>query len=217
MRPDICLSLGNLPFDQVIEHLQRVSLAEVRIDMLDLMPNQLEAIFSSHPNLIATCRPGKYNAEQRLSILIRSLNAGAAYVDVEAETPVQWREAIMAEAHRLKRKVIVSWHCFDATPDEAYLHGLIDEMFDTGADIVKIACMSNSATDCARVLGLYAKYTNLVALSMGETGRLSRLAAPILGAPFTFASLGGQETAPGQIAYPAVELFLNLYLPLQND
>ncbi|MFA7551525.1 MAG: type I 3-dehydroquinate dehydratase [Bacteroidales bacterium] len=189
-------------------------MAEIRIDLLDLIPNQLEIIFSAHPNLIATCRPGKYNGEQRSSILIRSLLSGAAYVDVEAETPQSWRRPIIAEAHRLNRKVIVSWHCFDATPDEGYLHRLIGEMFDTGADIAKIACMPDSARDCARIMGLYARYTNLVALSMGEMGRISRMAAPMLGAPFTFTSISGQETAPGQLDYCTMEQFLNIYLPL---
>jgi 3-dehydroquinate dehydratase len=35
------------------------------------------------------------------------------------------------------------------------------------------------------------------------------LAAPLLGAPFTYASIKGKETAPGQMAFEEVEKFFN--------
>jgi len=41
----------------------------------------------------------------------------------------------------------------------------------------------------------------MVIIGMGEQGVISRIAAPMLGAEFTFAAAGvGQETAPGQIS-----------------
>ena len=41
----------------------------------------------------------------------------------------------------------------------------------------------------------------MVIIGMGEQGVISRVAAPLLGAEFTFAAAEtGQETAPGQIS-----------------
>ena len=40
----------------------------------------------------------------------------------------------------------------------------------------------------------------MIALGMGKKGKITRLAAPLLGAPFTYASpAAGSETGPGQL------------------
>jgi 3-dehydroquinate dehydratase type I len=40
----------------------------------------------------------------------------------------------------------------------------------------------------------------LVCFCMGEKGKVSRLLSPMFGAYFTFASLEGDSTAPGQMS-----------------
>jgi len=210
IRSDICVSIGNIDFDRILNILDKVGMAEIRIDLLDLMPNQLEMVFSAHSNLIATCRPGRYDDAQRKSLLERALNAGAAYVDLEIESDVEWRESLIKLAKQLNRKVIVSWHCFGKTPvEDKELFDIVDSLYNAGADIAKIACISNSKADCARMINLYSKYNNLVAISMGKTGLISRIASISLGAPFTYASLEGQETAPGQIDYIKMNHLIN--------
>ena len=50
------------------------------------------------------------------------------------------------------------------------------------------------------ISSLYAKYKNLLALGMGENGRITRVASLLMGAPFSYVSSGtAKETAPGQI------------------
>jgi 3-dehydroquinate dehydratase-1 len=209
-RPDICVSIANTSFESIIRILEDVGMAEIRIDLLDLMPNQLELIFSSHKNLIATCRSGRYDDIQRASILSRAILSGAAWVDLEIETSPEWRKPLI-ELARLKRcKVIISWHCFVKTPDEKELFRIVDSLYSAGADVAKIACMSSNKSDSARLLSLYSTYRRLVAIGMGEAGAITRISSLLLGAPFTFASVEGKETATGQIDYKELEKIVNL-------
>lgn len=204
-RPDICVAIANTSFEDILKILEEVGMAEIRIDMLDLMPNQLEMVFSSHNNLIATCRQGRYDNVQRASILSRAIEAGAAWVDLEIETTPEWRQPLIDLARRKKCKVIISWHCFGRTPDDNEIHEIVRSLYAAGADVAKIACLSNNITDSARILGLYSKYQRLVALGMGDAGIITRIAALSLGAPFTFASVEENSTAPGQVDYKEME------------
>lgn len=208
-RSDICVSIGNTSFQNILQVLDVVGMAEIRIDLLDLMSNQLEMIFSSHKNLIATCRQGKYDDAQRASMLLRAIEAGAAWVDLEIETSEEWRKPLIDLARRKKCKVIISWHCFEETPDDKVLYAMVDSLRAAGADTAKIACMSNSRKDSARLMNLYSKYDNLVAIGMGKIGIVSRIASLPLGAPFTFASIAGDATAPGQVDCLVMEKLIN--------
>jgi len=130
--------------------------------------------------------------------------------------PPEWREALINLARSKKCKVIISWHCFGETPDEIDIYGIVDSLYAAGADVAKIACMSNSRADSARMLSLYSKYKSLVAVGMGDVGAITRIAALSLGAPFTFASIGGNETAPGQFDYHSMEAIINQIEPLKK-
>lgn len=204
-RRDICVSIANTSFENILGVLEKVGMAEIRIDLLDLMPNQLEMVFSSHNNLIATCRQGRYDELQRASLLSRAIEAGAAWIDLEIETSPEWRKPLIDLARSKKCRIIISWHCFGKTPDDKELYEIVDSLYSAGADVAKIACLSNNRTDSARILTLYSKYRNLVAIGMGNKGLITRIAALSLGAPFTFASLEGNSTAPGQIDYIEME------------
>jgi 3-dehydroquinate dehydratase type I len=77
-------------------------------------------------------------------------------------------------------------------------------MKEAGADIGKIVVMASDVYEVRVPMSLYqvAYETDfdLVAFSMGEHGRISRLMALVMGAPFTFAAPDNSAgTAPGQI------------------
>ena len=100
----------------------------------------------------------------------------------------------------------MSFHDYAKTPARHELEGIVDACFEAGADIVKIACMAHSETDNARLLGLLDDSRKVVVIGMGRKGRITRIVAPLLGSPFTFASLSkGKETAAGQIDRKALE------------
>jgi 3-dehydroquinate dehydratase-1 len=204
----ICLSIGNIGFEEVLQQLQKVDLAEIRMDLLSFTDEQYKAIFQSHRNIIATFRSPEGNYLKLSMMMALAIEGGCAYVDIDIFTPDSFRNTLIHSAKSRGVKVILSYHNFSETPSSEKLNSLVDELFLLGANIAKVACMANSPAECARVLGLYDKYQNLVAFCMGEMGRETRLASPMLGAPFTYASIKGKETAPGQLAFEEVDQFL---------
>ena len=128
-----------------------------------------------------------------------AIESGAAYVDIEFEADEEIKEDLLKNARMNNCKVIISYHNFYDTPAKEELHKIIDRCFTEGADVVKIATTALSEADSSRILGLYEHYTSLVALAMGEKGRITRIANLLLGSPFTFASVSDSgKTAQGQ-------------------
>ena len=102
--------------------------------------------------------------------------------------------------------MIISYHNHEETPLRQALTLMVEECFDLGADIAKIVCRVQSPQDCVRLLSLYETRQNVIALGLGRLGVITRIAAPFLGAPLTYASLGpGKETAEGQPDYKTLE------------
>ena len=207
MHPKICLTIGNVTYDEALKHLNDVSLAEIRMDLLDFTDEQFSSVFSQDKCTIAT-----YRSENSFDILFakysQAIQFGCTCVDIDINVPEIYRDKIADLAHSLNRRVILSYHNYDKTPSKKHLTQTIEKIFSSGADIAKLACMAKSLDDCSRILGLYENQTKLVAFCMGELGKVTRLAAPILGAPFTYASIKGKEVAPGQISYSEVDSFL---------
>ncbi len=210
-RKDICISLGNLEFKELLNHIRDYSLAEIRLDLLNLSSEEISLLFSSHPYLVATCRIGKFTAEESRKILELAVRSGAAFVDVDFETNQADIEALNTLIQERAKTLIVSWHNFNETPALAELEGIVSSCFAMGARIVKIACMVNSPDDSSRLLSLYWKFKNIIAIGMGPQGLITRVAATSLGAPFTYAGPGDLQTAPGQPDYRLVEEFLDYF------
>ncbi len=212
-RPDICVSLGGIPYQELKTLLPSFPLAEIRMDLLNLNSSEIQQIFASHPNLIATYRSNNPE-EDHSGVLINAINAGAAWVDIDIETPNEIAQRIISTAHARQCKVIVSFHNFQATPPRPELLGIINRAQCYSPEIIKLACMANSYGDCSRILSLYEEFSNILAFCMGPLGTITRIAAPILGSPFTFASLPEKETAPGQVNYIQLNNLLNAIKPL---
>ena len=212
MHPKICLTIGNVTFDEALKHLSNVSLAEIRMDLLDFSNEQFSSIFSQNKCTIAT-----YRSDNHFDVLFskysQAIEFGCTCVDIDINVPEVYRDKIADLAHSKGCKVVLSYHNYEKTPGHRDLSRLVEKMVGSGADIVKIACTAHSTEDCSRVLGLYEKYTKLVAFCMGEIGKITRLAAPMLGAPFTYASIKGKEVAPGQMNYDVVESMLKMMEP----
>ncbi len=199
----ICVSIAESTAEGCIRALRGLELAEIRMDALDpaeLNPENIRRIFSLPMKLIAACRPGIRDDEQRRDALMRAIDSGAAYVDLEVEADDDLKAVVAARARGKGCKVIVSYHDFKKTPPSEELRQIVEWCFQSEADIAKIACMANSEKDNARLLGLLDIGRPLIVIGMGERGRLTRVVAPLLGGVFTYASSAeGRETAPGQI------------------
>ncbi len=155
-----------------------------------------QGLYASQP------RKGRNPAEELAeNQLLKAIEAGAKYVDLEVEAPPMMGRKIRQACQEYGTMLIRSFHDFEGTPPEATLLSLLDKGRRFGGEVVKIVTTATCKADADRVMALYreAEPGTLVAFCMGPEGRDSRLEALKQGAPFTYACLTAEEaTAPGQ-------------------
>lgn len=211
----ICCSIKNKTKEEIFGILDKVEMAEIRLDLCRLSPEDIEEIFAcSDVPLVATCRVGEgCPAAEAESRLLTAVRAGAAYVDIELEAPAMMSKRLRREARECGTAIIRSFHDFTGTDSRAALEAIADKCRHLGADVVKIVTTASSEQDAERLLSLYSTRhddVDLIAFCMGERGRKSRLDCLALGAAFTYAALSQDEvTAPGQWTYD--EMFKAVY------
>ena len=197
----ICTSIASLTYDEIVEFMGHCQMVELRLDSLDLNEAQLETLIGQATiPVLATCRPTPARSEEeRIALLCRTVDWGAKWVDIEIESPASSKQ-VLRDATAGRAELVISYHDYTRTPVRYELETIVQRCFDEGADVAKIACTVNSHKDAARIMGIYSHFTSLVAIGMGDLGRITRVAAPLLGAPFTFASTDVlHKTAPGQL------------------
>jgi 3-dehydroquinate dehydratase-1 len=211
----ICISLAIKDFQRLSEIVKEVDLAEIRIDLCRLNKEEIARIFSSQPNLIATCRPGLFSEAERIHFLKEAIVSGAGYVDIEIDSPASSKEEILRSAISRGCRVMMSYHNGSGTPSIMKLKRIVRQCFGEGADICKIACQCFSIKDMATIISLYGEFEDfkgkIISLGTGDKAYLTRIVAPFLGAPFTYASLKGSEkTAEGQLSFEKMQALLSL-------
>jgi 3-dehydroquinate dehydratase-1 len=208
----ICLSIADVTSDEAVSILANVELAELRLDRIDFDKKDLERLFSSKALTIATCRRnGKMSEDERRDIIIEAIKKGASMVDVEVENSDEFKNEIINAAKKNKCTVIVSYHDYEKTPVMRELEQILNWCFESGADTAKIACQAHSVEDAARLLALYSFGRPLISIGMGDAGKITRIAAPLLGAPFTYASAEDtKKTAPGQIKADKIDAIIKM-------
>lgn len=197
----ICVSLSGIAYEDCMSMAGREPFVEFRFDLLELTMEQIPEVVTAANSCIATCRPGNLDESHRLEILKTAIHSGADYVDIELESDPAFSKEIIEAARLQDTAVIISYHNFDITPDMPALEQIVKDCSKAGADVVKIASQVNHSEDLRNLFKLYNRDLRMVIIGMGELGVISRIAAPMLGAEFTFAAPeAGQETAPGQIS-----------------
>ena len=227
----ICTTIQNKTAEQILEALEQCEMAEIRLDSCVLSARETEEVFTSDVPLVATCRiaeviknePSLQDlpeaarevkammlAEKRL---VRAIEAGARYVDVEIEAPKQMSKRVRSAAHENGTIFIRSYHDFEGTGSLESLKNVVEKCTYHGADLVKVVTTAHSEEDVKTVMSLYghcAANGGLVAFCMGEAGRQSRLECLKYGAPYTYSALTAEESAaPGQ--WPVAEMRKAVY------
>jgi 3-dehydroquinate dehydratase-1 len=196
------------------EALQKMAAAHAVCDLMELRLDVMESfdlkklISSASKPVLITYRSkkegGSGNAPYhvRVNFLMEAMKLGADYVDVEYTIPLEHRRLLFK--NRGPGRLVLSKHFRNGTPSRETLSNLMRKMVATGARVVKIVTFAKSFEDNLIVMELISQAEKMgvevVAFCMGPIGRLSRVACPILGGAFTFASLEkGQESASGQI------------------
>ena len=231
----ICTTIQNRNYEQVLAALEECEMAEIRLDRCELTAKETDELFTSDVPLVATCRINEIAsneaslqdltpqsreikamqiAEKRL---IRAIEAGARYVDVELEAQKQMSKRVRQAAHENGTIFIRSYHDFEGTDSLEALKAIVEKCVYHGADMVKIVTTAHSEADVEKVMALYdwcreekvsgnekigaLSDGGLIAFCMGDEGRLSRLDCLRHGAPYTYAALSEEEAAaPGQWA-----------------
>ena len=231
----ICTTIQNKNYEQILSALEQCEMAEIRLDRCSLTAKETDELFTSDIPLVATCRideiasaePSLQNLPQQsreikaMQIaekrLVRAIEAGARYVDVEIEAQKQMSKRVRQAAHENGTIFIRSYHDFEGTDSLEALKAIVEKCVYHGADMVKIVTLAQSEADIDKILALYQwcreekasgnerigalSDGGLIAFCMGEEGRSSRLDCLKFGAPYTYAALTEEEAAaPGQWA-----------------
>jgi 3-dehydroquinate dehydratase type I len=192
----------------LLAEIREYAMAEIRLDLCDLKIREIRELFKSHDNLIATFRKSaKINDKKRKNQLIRAMESGAAFIDLDYINDSE----IFPELHDVALKngcrLIISYHDYEKTPSIEFISDIISKMLEAEADLIKLAFTSNSDEDNKRVLSLYDNYDNLLAFNMGEKGKITRSASLRLGAPFTYVCGANSPTAEGQMTLIEMKLY----------
>ena len=191
--------------------LKKSDYAEIRFDFLKPadIPSTLELVKKKLPKCVCTLRPknegGKFRGseKERKSIIRLIVEYNPFLMDIEYNTiskDSKFRKALKTS----KTQVLVSWHDFKKTPNLTVLDKKFKSMKKISKN-VKIVTMANSANDAARVLTLYNDTSiRLIAFSMGENAKFTRILCLYLGSPFTYVSLG-RAIAPGQFTLDEIK------------
>ena len=232
----ICTTIQDRNLEQIYEALEHCEMAEIRLDRCELSSKEIEELFTADIPLVATCRINEVAAKEptlqdpkltpqsreikAMQIaerkLVKAIEAGARYVDVELEAQKQMSKRIRNAAHENGTIFIRSYHDFEGTDSFEALKAIVEKCHYHGADMVKIVTTARSQEDVDRVLALYDWYSKeypnggLMAFCMGEEGRQSRLECLRKGSPYTYAALTEEEAAaPGQ--WPTDEMLKAVY------
>jgi 3-dehydroquinate dehydratase type I len=194
----ICVSFqGNI--DAFREISKNYAFIEIRMDLCNFTDEQYREVFSADVTTIATCKSSNYMEQ-----LKKAARFGADYIDIDITTDSF--ELLLDIARENSCKTILSYHNSELTPPRKRLLAMLARCAEYHADICKIVCMPLNIKDVLRMMRLYtsdelalAQDMKLISFAMNKSGRVSRIAAMELGAPFMYCAIDNeQRTAAGQ-------------------
>lgn len=189
-------------------------LVEMRLDLLPKDPIGVlrEGRDATTLPIIATNRMtqegGAFHGseDERIEILAEA-STWADLVDVELRA--EGRDRLM---EIMDRPVIISFHDFEGMPPLGELRSMLEEIFEAGAEIAKLALTPTSLEDCLDLLKLLRETEGPLSLmGMGNVGKHLRAVAPIYGSVLTYGYIGS-ATAPGQISVKALREVLDVFM-----
>ena len=205
MKPQLCVTVAAATMAELRQKRDAVThadLVELRLDSVS-DPSVAGALEGRRRPVIVTCRPAwegggfRGSEEERKQILAEGLALGAEYVDVE------WRahfDDLVASAGG--RRIVLSSHDFHGVPMD--LTARVHAMRSTGAEVVKVAAVATSLSDCIPLLDLGERGgpdARLVLIAMGDYGLATRVLASRFGSMWTYA---GALSGIGQLGADAL-------------
>jgi 3-dehydroquinate dehydratase I len=217
-KPRICVTIVDSDLESIREIQERVDLFEVRLDLIG--PDWPGVARYLKKSWIACNRSkeeggkGDSNDVKRVEELLWATEIGAGIVDIEFRTP---NISDFVPLIKARAKCLISFHDTFGTPSYNSLISIAESQIKAGADICKIVTTANSFEDNLTILKLIKNFPEerIIAFSMGEQGRISRILSPLAGGYCTYASIRkGRESALGQIPLDEMD---RIYKYLRND
>ncbi len=232
--PKICVPIVGGTEDEILHMAQEIAdsdadLTEWRMDWFDSVSDiecvkevllKLREILGEMP-LLATFRTRQEGGEKEISyeqyakLLCAVADTKAAdIIDVEARIDKEVTDLI-EELKERGATVIGSKHDFDKTPSREEIVSELCDMQEAGAEILKMAVMPHTKKDVLTLLeateGMDRTYAKcpVVTMSMGELGKVSRVAGETFGSAITFGALH-KTSAPGQISVEKLKKVLKI-------
>jgi len=227
----ICVSITDATQEEALRTIEKsapqVDVLELRMDIIadGFLPQLLACAkrASDRIKVIVTCRrpeemlmpSGAADAGRRkavpkaakMKLLKEAIVLGADFVDIELAEGEKAIQALHACRRRQKSatELIVSWHDVTRTPSIAGLKDIFRACEAMKPDIIKMVALAQKVEDNLKILSLIpytqSRHQKIIAMCMGDKGKLSRAMAPLLGSYLGFAVLsGGRASAPGQLS-----------------
>jgi len=205
----LCLSIKPTRYKQLPTLLKEAGkncdLIEIRVDALPTIDLEIlgAVIKRSALPVLLTLR----SVEQDTKTLQQLATLQPAYLDVDHTMPIDCIKNLRKKHPEIK--IVLSYHNYKETPRD--LDAILKQMRQTPADFYKIATTAQNTLDALRVLLFSKKAGNdVIALAMGSEGMITRILAPVVGSPWSYAALStDSRTAPGQLTVEQLQKVYN--------
>lgn len=233
-KPLVCVPVMESSKEEILRETRRLEEAhtemiEWRVDAFENVesPNAIREILNEMKHIIKesilvyTFRSKNQGGCKALSAAdIYDIHQVAAESDVVDFIDVEYFEAKnpqkeIAMLQEMGVYVIASHHDFEQTPDPEVIRMLLEQIRESGADVVKLAVMPQNMWDVLHLLEETNRFHEnhpdypLITMSMGAKGGISRVAGEFFGSCVTFGA-GGQASAPGQLPVKQLEEILHI-------
>lgn len=227
-KPLIALPVDDKEFEKTVETAEEkgIDIIELRIDQfsdrsLDYVVNKASFVKELGLGIIATIRSekegGTHISDCERERIFKAVAPYSDILDIElsSETMIEKVIKISKENNCL---TLISYHDFEKTPSEEEIQKIIDKAVSERADIVKYAFKAKTFDDVSRILCITNKNRDkkLVAIAMGEFGRITRMAGFAFGSLITYTYIG-VAFAPGQIEVDKLKEDMIFYGLLEEE
>ncbi|MED4403068.1 type I 3-dehydroquinate dehydratase [Metabacillus fastidiosus] len=234
-KPLICTPLTGKNTEEIIKELiaivqKQPDLIEWRVDFFEQIAETDKVLFTAEQifknstgiPLLFTIRSHKEGGEsiplaenEKVDLLCAVCETEFfELVDYEASNEIEYIKRLRDVSKQNGKKLILSYHNFDCTPDKSEILNRLQIAESYGADIAKAAVMPKDEKDVLALLEATkdaeaSLNIPIITMSMGQLGAISRMLGWMYGSSVTFA-VGEKSSAPGQLPIEKLRKVIDL-------
>jgi 3-dehydroquinate dehydratase-1 len=226
-KPLIAIPVDDKDFENVVTTAKEkgADIIELRIDQfkdrnIDYISEKISFIKELNLGIIATIRSfkegGTHISDYERERIYKAIAKDVDIIDIELSSETL-RDKVIKLAKENNALALISYHDFEKTPSEEEIQKIIDKAHQIGADIIKYAFKVKNKEDVSRILCITNKNKDkkIIAIGMGELGRITRVAGFFFGSVITYSYIG-VSFAPGQIEIEKLKDELYFYNLLEE-